>query len=166
MKRMWSEEELEKMIQQGGGGGSSDVTASDIDSEEATAGQVLTADGEGGASWEDADGGKLYLHLIYLRTSNSDYFYINLYTNNETPFTLDTLDNYLIEKGIVNGHYLPITGYNYSTKVIYLGVCKDTEQSSQRNKLEFSYCNIEENSFSSIYKDKTSMTIVDTVSEI
>ena len=34
-----------------------DVTAETIDSGEATAGQVLTANGEGGAAWEDAGGG-------------------------------------------------------------------------------------------------------------
>lgn len=33
------------------------VTASDIDSESATDGQVLTADGAGGAAWEDPSGG-------------------------------------------------------------------------------------------------------------
>lgn len=34
-------------------GGGTDITASDIDSESATQGQVLTADGSGGASWQD-----------------------------------------------------------------------------------------------------------------
>lgn len=34
-------------------GGASEVTADDVDSEQATQGQILTADGQGGASWED-----------------------------------------------------------------------------------------------------------------
>ena len=45
-------------IQNVAGGGLSEVTASDVDSETATSGQVLTADGEGGASWQTpASGG-------------------------------------------------------------------------------------------------------------
>ncbi len=39
------------------GGGLSSVTAGDVDSELATQGQVLTADGQGGASWQNASGG-------------------------------------------------------------------------------------------------------------
>ena len=38
-------------------GGSSSVVASDIDSESATNGQVLTANGSGGASWQTPSGG-------------------------------------------------------------------------------------------------------------
>lgn len=39
-----------------GAAGSTTVTAADIDSETATAGQVLQADGNGGASWQNAGG--------------------------------------------------------------------------------------------------------------
>ena len=39
------------------GGGSSSVTASNVDSESATSGQVLTADGQGGATWQTVSGG-------------------------------------------------------------------------------------------------------------
>ena len=42
------------------------VAATDVDSESATNGQVLTADGTGGASWQNASGGKVYRHNIYL----------------------------------------------------------------------------------------------------
>ena len=44
---------------QNAGGGLSEVTASNVDSEQATSGQVLTADGNGGASWQtvSASGG-------------------------------------------------------------------------------------------------------------
>ena len=38
------------------GGGLTAVTASDFDSEQATSGKVLTADGNGGANWEDSSG--------------------------------------------------------------------------------------------------------------
>ena len=41
----------------GGSGGLSSVSASDVDSESATSGQVLTADGNGGASWQTISGG-------------------------------------------------------------------------------------------------------------
>ena len=39
------------------GGGLSSVTASNVDSELATQGQVLTANGQGGATWQNASGG-------------------------------------------------------------------------------------------------------------
>ena len=44
------------------------IKASNINSETATNGQVLTADGNGGASWQSAGGGgaTLYLHSCYL----------------------------------------------------------------------------------------------------
>ena len=41
----------------GGGGGLTTVTADDVDSETATDGQILTADGAGAAEWEDAPSG-------------------------------------------------------------------------------------------------------------
>ena len=48
-----------------------DVKASNIDSEEATSGQVLTANGNGGASWENASGGSLYRHNIIIDINGS-----------------------------------------------------------------------------------------------
>ena len=41
------------------------ITASNIDSETATSGKVLTADGSGGASWEDAQGGSGGMELLW-----------------------------------------------------------------------------------------------------
>lgn len=109
MKRMWSKEELEKMIQQGGGGV---VTASDIDSEEATAGQVLQADGNGGATWEDA-GGKLYVHNICAKfgTSNVETLTCIIISSNSTPFTSETFISHLESNNFTeNTRLLPVMG--------------------------------------------------------
>ena len=48
----------------GGSGGLSEVTASNVNSQSATNGQVLTADGQGGASWQNASGGTDYSTTI------------------------------------------------------------------------------------------------------
>ena len=54
-------------------GGDLPIKAGNIDSETATNGQVLTADGNGGASWQNAGGGgaTLYLHTIGLTQSTN-----------------------------------------------------------------------------------------------
>jgi hypothetical protein len=49
-------------------GGGGDVTASDVDSEEATSGQVLMANGEGGASWQNLPSDKP-IHFIKLTST-------------------------------------------------------------------------------------------------
>lgn len=63
--------EIVKVVEEAGisGGGSSEITADNIDSGEATNGQVLTADGSGGCAWADASGGgsggtQLYRHSV------------------------------------------------------------------------------------------------------
>lgn len=82
-------------------GGLTEVKASDVDSEQATLGQVLTADGNGGASWQNASGGdKLYLHKILFTGFRGVILYIK--NNTSTTFTGTTLGNYLRSIGI--GH--------------------------------------------------------------
>lgn len=76
----------------GGGGGSSDVTVDDIDSGTATQGQVLTADGNGGASWENVGGNKMYIHSIAIRIGSSalastTHARFQFICNRETSFT-------------------------------------------------------------------------------
>ena len=55
------------------GGIGSDITADEINSENATAGQVLTADGTGGASWQSVGGDLVELTNMSGTLSDSDY---------------------------------------------------------------------------------------------
>ena len=49
------------------------IESSQISSGEATIGQVLTADGDGGVSWEDASGGSdLYIHHFRFNAASGD----------------------------------------------------------------------------------------------
>lgn len=45
-----------------------------VGNNQATQGQVLTADGQGGASWQNVSGGKLYLHRIYFSGNQNRKF--------------------------------------------------------------------------------------------
>jgi hypothetical protein len=71
------------------------ASAGNITSYGATSGQVLQADGNGGASWQNAGGGK-YLHNVQIRrtpgTYSEPYYMINfsLINDNGTVFGSDT----------------------------------------------------------------------------
>lgn len=95
-----------------------------------TQGQVLTADGNGGASWEDqAGGGSIYEHHIRLQRTSGDIQF-NIVTiivnNSNTQFSvsaiidllnsksLATYTNFYIANGIVS-----ISGTNYNVVGIY-----------------------------------------------
>lgn len=90
-------------------GGLTKVVATDVDSESATNGQVLTANGSGGASWQNASGGKVYEHIIQI-SSAFDY-YIRIYTNSPEILTAQILGA-LLHKG---NYKIPlyITSYAY-----------------------------------------------------
>ena len=78
-------------------GGISSVKAENVDSESATNGQVLTADGSGGASWQNASGGKLYIHTIAFGGYNT--YYCKIYSKRQTVFSsMAELGQYLYEK--------------------------------------------------------------------
>lgn len=87
--------------------GQAEITAGQIDSGEATSGQILTADGEGGVSWGNppAGGTKLYRHKIVLSTA------VQYPANPLTLFIISTRSaEYSIQNlydGIAN-----ITGFN------------------------------------------------------
>ena len=64
---------------------------SDIRSTGELSGKVLTSDGSGGSSWEDASGGgKLYRHKVDIAVRDANYtdyyFGIILYSTSATPF--------------------------------------------------------------------------------
>ena len=67
-------------------GGDLPIKASNIDSDTATNGQVLTADGNGGASWQNAGGGGTTLNKYHMTVSanpsSSDYTRIKNICNN------------------------------------------------------------------------------------
>lgn len=79
-------------------GGISSVKAENVDSESATSGQVLTADGQGGASWQNASGGNTYLHNIQLG-ENFSYAQFYIISKSNTTFTFQTLKKWLYNNG-------------------------------------------------------------------
>lgn len=86
-------------------GGISSVKAENFDSESATSGQVLTANGSGGASWQNASGEKLYIHTIVFGTDPTGQEnavknkYCKIYSKRQTVFSsMAELGQYLYEK--------------------------------------------------------------------
>ena len=136
------------------------VTASNVDSGEATSGQVLTADGSGGASWSDsvitsgeatsgqvltADGeggaswqtisSKIYEHRIGIERPSDAfgkvYIYMSFYSKSNTPYT--SIETLITDKP------KSVTGFYYVTNdsKVYtiIGLYKNTEY----NRLTFYY---------------------------
>lgn len=117
MKKMYSKEELENIIQTILN--DLEIDSSKIDSGEATSGQVLTADGSGGASWEDASGGDevhLYEHQITLTKSSSPsaYIYTIVVSKQATAMSISQFVSLLSESKIREA-----TGfYNYNSRAM------------------------------------------------
>lgn len=84
-------------------------------SDNATNGQVLTADGDGGASWQTpASGGgtQLYQHRIVL---NDSYYYIKIINTYSTPYTFT--DIYVgLSTALVNSNNISISFENLVTQ--------------------------------------------------
>ena len=67
-----------------------------LDNNQAAQGQVLTANGSGGASWQNASGGdKLYRHNIYM-TATSYKVFLTLYLSVSNALSVDDLKSYLL----------------------------------------------------------------------
>lgn len=73
-----------------------------VGNNQATQGQVLTADGSGGASWQNASGGSLYAHYTMLDNFTKTFIFI---TNSSTTFTNDSLATYLYNNGFNDSSY-------------------------------------------------------------
>lgn len=76
------------------------TTASAVDSGTATNGQVLTADGNGGASWQNAGGGgsTLYRHSIYFRNgTGTSYVACEIINKESTAYTKNTFGQYMFD---------------------------------------------------------------------
>lgn len=106
------------------------TTASAIDSSTATAGQVLTADGNGGASWQTASGGglSLYQHNIAFRSSSgTSAVSFAIFTNDSTPFTKTTLGSYLYNTYGIS-KYIFATGIrSNANQIIYINPSSNTD---------------------------------------
>ena len=79
------------------------IMARNVYAQGATAGQVLTADGSNGASWQTASGGAdLYEHHIDMRYSlnsrKKHFIFFTLVTNDSTAFTYSTIITYISSK--------------------------------------------------------------------
>lgn len=73
-----------------------EVSSGQVNSSGGTQGQVLTADGNGGASWEDASGGGSTLYEHNIRLSNSyNTIYLRVITSRATVYT--TLNSLLAD---------------------------------------------------------------------
>ena len=97
------------ILADGSGGatwGAPPVTAGQVTSVGATAGQVLTADGANGASWQNASGGSLYRHSVLLQRSNYEIMIV-LYTSVATKYNSRLSD---LKSDIGNGGVVA-TGY-------------------------------------------------------
>ena len=98
------------------------VSSNNIRSTGATAGQVLTADGSGGASFQNASGGSLYRHNIHINSSQYD-FYITIFNNSSTQLnTIANIANWLNEKGYnyASNSYSGINGVIIVSSKCYL----------------------------------------------
>lgn len=95
-----------------------------IDSNTATSGQVLTADGNGGASWQDASGGggtQLYRHILKFTDKAGRNYPIQIlfYCDKSSTFvSISELRTYLQSKSTDNVYYFSdnvFGSFNYST---------------------------------------------------
>lgn len=67
---------------------STEVKVGDINSESATAGKVIVADGDGGAEWGSVSGGtNLYLHELYVTDDGDNSTRIYFINGNSQPYT-------------------------------------------------------------------------------
>lgn len=108
------------------------IEAGSIDSETATNGQVLTADGNGGASWQDASGGgdKYYNHCISIGYNGSDYKgTIKLNWIRKTSTAISSISNFMTA--------LNNAGYNSNVKVLVCtGLFYDVNNSASLSVLD------------------------------
>lgn len=99
-------------------GSSIEITIANIKSSGAPQGKVLTSNGSGGTSWEDAGGSKLYCHNIRcLKTGTTIQFTFTILNNTSTEITTSTLAN---ELNKISGYYMNATGYYYDNTDNYI----------------------------------------------
>ena len=70
-----------------------------VGNNEATQGQVLTADGNGGASWQNASGGSLYRHSVYIGNATDSAPIITIFNHSSNSLTLTDVAKYLYDSG-------------------------------------------------------------------
>ena len=133
----------------------------------ATSGQVLQADGNGGASWEDASGGStIYEHRIRIFFTSSSYKKVQLlftiYDTSSTMYDMTSLQSYFqskywhkycnasgyIESSLGSGKFYPIISIQYWSS------------------LEFTYINLDTQTFASEAILVNNWQFLDTVTQI
>ncbi len=126
-----------------------------LDSNSATQGQVLTANGTGGASWQNASGGsggtQLYAHHISIfnvpgpsPSYNADFFIISL---DSTPFTFSTFSNYCNSINVpIDGYYYITSSDSYFNTLFSKGVAGNKITISYINGKQLSFSNFDTNS--------------------
>ena len=135
------------------------LAGSNITSSGATSGQVLQADGSGGASWQNAGGSTKYQHNISITRSEYNIWF-NFITDSSTPIsTSSALKTVLNDLGFNNyvNNLLANGYYNLSTNY-----CIVHSIYNENNNLLIYYTDVTNNSFSSISISNPS-TITDKV---
>ena len=90
------------------------IKDTNINSGSATSGQVLTADGNGGASWESAGGKTLYLHNWHLTTSAGMKIMITIVSDRNSAYNRSAMQTYLTTNTSLST-YINCVGFGYDT---------------------------------------------------
>ena len=135
------------------------ITSDSIKSGSATSGQVLTANGSGGASWQTAGGGgsTLYSHNFKIEVSGIES-YGTIISSSATQFNASSLITYLYNNGIT----LNVSGAYYSNED-YLILSISSWNGTQ---MQFSYYRFSNHSFASMVWSAGSITITDVVTTL
>lgn len=148
-------------------GGLTKVAATDVDSESATNGQVLTANGSGGASWQNASGGdKLYRHIIWLYSINAYLTFIN--RDSTSLSNIQLLSQTLYNSGADStlNNFMSVSGLKTDTNNVIIGIAGVSAGS--RISVKSVILNISDGVLTSTVSTQgySSLTIYDTVTEL
>ena len=168
--------EIVKVVEDAGisGGGSTEITADDIDSGAATNGQVLTADGSGGAAWANVSGGGAsYPSIVSLEKSAKRYTFAELiealditYTSNR-GYNIAFINSFIDPNNndLQNVEWCVLSFYTYGTLgSISLQVCQLSDWKSGTAVAEFIVGNATTTVFSETENQKLYHIIPDTYS--
>ena len=132
------------------------IKASNVNSGTATNGQILTADGIGGASWQSASGGNLYIHcgtISYTDASYKFYMLFNYISKSDTRnnsydkmntqlYNMDTAGSKIVSANgiyndITNNKVYKIVGIYRTSAGIYAKLVDDTGADSNQQLASF-----------------------------
>ena len=88
-----------------------------INSGSATNGQVLTADGSGGASWQNASGGNtLYMHNVHLTSGGNFKVMLTFVSDRSSSYNRSAIETYISTNSSSSSSYLNCIGVGYDTQ--------------------------------------------------